>query len=234
MEQDQTLTPEQRAKQIMGEALGGMEAPDPVDLEALAKRLKDLDLAAMAVLSPNGMQNAFNTLSRCLSECQGIVSNLQTRLTFAKKRGRTMRMATQLAKRFLFKEDPEVRAGRSLTDREAIAACKLCKELIELQQAEMALANFETALMMAQDRLRYLKDRRATLRDQKDLLEAEIYISGSGSRGGSGFSRDLRPTGPYGQDPDAVLAQVIDPDGAPVSPDPDEIRRVRAKSSVSG
>lgn len=228
-----TSSAEERAREALKNAMLGTQVPDPVDLTDLVARLRNLDLPGLSVLSPKNLQNQFNQLSRHLSECQGIVSDLQSRKTLAKKRASTLRMAVQLAKRYLFQGDPEVRAGRSLEDREAVAAVKLSQEIIEMHQAETAVANFESALLLAQDRLRHLKDRRATLRDQKDLMQAEMYISrdGFGSEPRSTvYSAPFRPTGPYVQDSERVIADLLDP---PLQPHADEIRQVRSKSSVS-
>lgn len=237
------MTAEEQAKKALADAMLGTTVPDPVNLEDLVLRLKGLDLPSISVLTPHNMQGQFNALSRHLSECQGIVSDLQARTTLAKKRARTMRMAVQLAKRFLFSGDPEVRAGRSLEDREAVASVKLSKEIIEVQQAETSVANFESALLMAQDRLRYLKDRRATLRDQKDLLQAEMFISRDGGYGqgyggnGYGGSGDgggsLRPTGPYAAIPERSISDILDPSSTAITPSLDEIRHLRTKL-VSG
>lgn len=234
-----SCAPETQARDLLRRAMAGAEAPDPVDLQQLARRLSDLDVSALPVLSPSGLQNQFNALTRHLSECQNIVTDLQTRTMHAKKRARTIQMALRLATRFLFKEDPEVKAGRSLVDREATAMVKLREEWIQQQHAQQEVDNFGAALVMAQDRLRLLKDRRATLRDQKDLLEAELYIGGGMKGEGEGpgsrshLSSSLRPTGPYAADPDKVLEGVVDPRSAPLSATPEDLRQIRARSSVS-
>lgn len=235
----QGASPEDQARELMASALAGAQAPDPVNLHDLARRLSGLDISTLQVLSPSGLQSQFNSLTRHLSECQNILTDLQTRSMHAKKRARTLQMALKLATRFLLKEDPEVRSGRSLMDREATAMVKLRSEWVNLQHAQQEVDNFGAALLMAQDRLRLLKDRRATLRDQKDLLQAELYIGG-GSRGDEDvpgsrghMATPLRPTGPYCADPDKAIEAVLDPRSAPLSASPDDIRQIRSKNSVS-
>jgi hypothetical protein len=87
-----------------------------------------------------------------------------------------------LGKKSLFANDPETRAGRSVSDREAIAAGKLRKEVALMNDLTILEGDLAAVLDVVKAKRADLKDTEGRLRDQIRLCHEEL---GLGHRWGS-------------------------------------------------
>jgi hypothetical protein len=87
-----------------------------------------------------------------------------------------------LGMQHLLANDPEVRAGRNVRDRDAIATMKLHDEKQSLASFEAAIMDLDAVISAVKTKRADLKDTQARVRDQIRLCQEEI---GLGSRWGS-------------------------------------------------
>jgi|11_taG_2_1085331.scaffolds.fasta_scaffold49637_2 hypothetical protein len=95
---------------------------------------------------------------------------------------RALKLNLDLSKKHLFSNDPEVRAGRNLADRDAIASMKLKDEVEEVSEAESVLEDLESMIAVIRSKKSDLKDVQSRLKDQIRLCQEEISL---GSRWGN-------------------------------------------------
>ena len=92
----------------------------------------------------------------------------------------TLSMAElEMAKKDLFANDPETRAGRSVSDREAIAHGKLRDEIIAQRSLELALQSLDAVLIVVKTTRSDLRDTQGRLKDQVRLCMEEIGLGDS-------------------------------------------------------
>lgn len=82
----------------------------------------------------------------------------------------------EMAKKDLFANDPETRAGRSVSDREAIAYGKLRDQIVVMRSLELALQSIEAVLTAVKAMRSDLRDTQGRLRDQTRLCMEEISL----------------------------------------------------------
>ena len=70
---------------------------------------------------------------KCLSETERIFLDISQAMHRAKRNLRAKKAALDLSTKFLYAEDPEVRSGRNIADRDAFAAIKLKDESTRLR-----------------------------------------------------------------------------------------------------
>ena len=146
---------------------------------------------------------------KMLGRCERIYLDLARRQHFAKRELRVASLDLDLAKRNLLATDPETRAGRSVSDREATAFGKLKAEVAKVNHLDVIAQDLEAVLAVVKARRTDLKDTEGRLRDQIRLCAEEI---GLGSRWGSkvpGGGSDLtQGIGVVADDSDQVLGQL--------------------------
>lgn len=110
------------------------------------------------------------------TECEKLF--LQVSLWHQKYRAgsRAAKLSLELSKKHLFTNDPEVRAGRNLADRDAIASMKLKDEVEEVSTAEAVLQDLESVLLVIKSKKIDLKDIQGRLKDQVRLCQEEISL----------------------------------------------------------
>jgi hypothetical protein len=102
-----------------------------------------------------------------------------------------------LGKKNLLTNDPEVRAGRNLADRDAIASMKLKDEVENVSHLESVLDDLETLVTVIKAKRSDLRDVQGRLRDQMRLCQEEIGLGGRwGSRVPPGVQIDLNGEAP--------------------------------------
>ena len=85
-----------------------------------------------------------------LDRCERIFLDVSQRLHAVGRRLLVANTELDLSKKDLFASDPETRAGRSVSDREAIASQKLKKEVQEVNQLEQIKMSLESVLVCHQ------------------------------------------------------------------------------------
>jgi hypothetical protein len=117
-----------------------------------------------------------------LTECEGLFLKVSKWLQKYRAAQRTLETELDLAKKELFANDPEVRAGRNVADRDALATMKLQDQVRTTARVTQTQCDLEAVLTVIKAKRVDLKDVQARIRDQIKLCHDEI---GLGSRWGS-------------------------------------------------
>jgi hypothetical protein len=117
-----------------------------------------------------------------LTECESIFLKVSQWLQKYRRTHRTLNTEMDLAKKDLYANDPEVRAGRNVADRDALATMKLRDQAQQLALVAQSQADLEAVLTVIKAKRADLKDVQARIRDQIKLCHDEI---GLGARWGS-------------------------------------------------
>lgn len=107
-----------------------------------------------------------------LQESLDMLNASRAKLQSKTNRHRSMRIGLKLATDILLSSDPEVRNGRNVTDRQALASIKLQNETIRVQKSQEEMTNAKVVVATLTDKVGQLKDTRKILRAQeRDLTE---------------------------------------------------------------
>ena len=117
-----------------------------------------------------------------LTECEGVFLKVSHWLQKYRAALRTPSIELEIEKKHLLANDPEVRAGRNVADRDALATMKLRDQVRALSNMEQTQADLEAMLTVIKAKRADLKDVQGRLRDQMKLCQEEIAL---GSRWGS-------------------------------------------------
>jgi hypothetical protein len=113
---------------------------------------------------------------RLVSRCTEIEINLSTICAKILRKQRVAETELELLMQDLLASDPEVRAGRSVRDREAIANTKLRDELAWARVVTDAVEEIKNAISILKAKKTDLKDTQGRLRDQVRLIQEEIAL----------------------------------------------------------
>jgi len=143
---------------------------------------------------PKRVNGKVAATKRLVSRCTEIEISLSRDLTNLNRRLRATTADLELALQHLLTSDPEVRAGRSVKDREAIASMKLRDETTLVRKVEQACEEVKSAITVVKTQKADLKDTQGRLRDQIRLIGEEIAL---GSMWGSATpDQDAKPVRP--------------------------------------
>lgn len=117
-----------------------------------------------------------------LSRVERIFLDLSRKHARYKRGFRAATLIFEQEKKHLLANDPEVRAGRAVSERDAIASQKLRAESQAVATCEHAVAELETVIAVVKSKRSDLKDIQGRLRDQMKVCQEEL---GLGSRWGS-------------------------------------------------
>jgi hypothetical protein len=117
-----------------------------------------------------------------LTECESLYLKVSLWLQKYRSAHRTMELELDIQMKHLFANDPEVRAGRNVADRQALATMKLQDEVRSLSDVTRAQENLEYLITAIKSKKSDLKDVQGRLRDQIKLCQEEL---GLGQRWGS-------------------------------------------------
>jgi len=148
-------------------------------------------------LGPKRINEKIATCRGHLSKCERVYLEVSQDLHWYKRRHRLATATHALKVQELLANDPEVRAGRNVTDREAVANIKLRadKEVIDfLRNALEDLESVKSVITTKRDDLRDIQGR---LRDQLKVCQEEIAL---GARWGTRTRMSSRPSAPTKSD----------------------------------
>jgi hypothetical protein len=196
----------------------GDSTPTPVlvftqsDADEIYNELRDLHMdldADPLVFGPKRLNQKVAQVRGMLDRCERIFLDVAQRLHRAKRELRIAATTLELAKRYLFANDPETRAGRSVGDREAIATGKLKEDVTRTNHLDLMVQDLDAVIVVIKAKRSDLRDTQGRLRDQVRLCQEEI---GLGSRWGSRSPKkgpDLKPSEVDGsRDIDDLLGSV--------------------------
>ena len=154
-------------------------AVDPARIEGLYN-----DLATMQVeldadplsLGPKRLNEKVSQSRGMLSRCETMFLSVAQDLYRYKRRLRSASAEFKLQLRELLTNDPEVRMGRNVTDREAIASNKLRPEAEVIDHLTACVEDLEAVLTVIRLKRADLKDIQGRLKDQLKICQEEISL----------------------------------------------------------
>lgn len=163
-----------------------MNTPDPlifpqIDADRMFDELGDLRVELdddPLVFGPKRLNSKTAQVRRMLDRCETLFLDVSRKLQSVRRALRVGQTDFDLAKKDLFANDPETRAGRSVSDREAIAAGKLEKEIRAIHELNLASEDLDAVLVVIKAKRADLKDTEGRLRDQIRLCSEEIGLGG--------------------------------------------------------
>ena len=160
-----------------------------IDQERVAKIYASLSLMDVSLdadplaYGPKRLNTKVYEVRALLSRLERTYLSVAQDLQWFKHKLRKVQAVIDLTKHELFASDPEVRAGRNVADREALAAVKLQDEIKDKIEAEDAVHELEGVMTVVKAKRTDLKDIQGRLRDQIKLCQEEIALGGHwGSR----------------------------------------------------
>lgn len=151
----------------------------------------DVQLDADPILYGPKRLNAKVALCRQhLSRCQQIYLQVSNDLHHLNRALRQAKVEFDLQMQDLFANDPDVRSGKNVRDREAIATMKLRAEREAIQQIESSVQDLESVMTVVKGRREDLKDVQGRIRDQVKLCQEELNL---GSKWGSSLPPGAKP-----------------------------------------
>lgn len=168
---------------------------DPRVADDIFTELIDLEVGLDAdplVYGPKRLNGKIALARKQTARCERIFLDVSQRLSHYKRSFRAAELMLDLEKKNLLANDPEVRAGRAVAERDAIASGKLKAEVTAVYNATHAVADLEAVLAVVKAKRSDLRDIQGRLRDQIRLCQEEISL---GSRWGSKSPRgtELEP-----------------------------------------
>ena len=100
-----------------------------------------------------------------LTECEGLFLKVSQWLQKYRAALRTLETQLDLDMKHLFANDPEVRAGRNVADRDALATMKLREQAAEVSAVQQTREDLEAMLTVIKAKRSDLKDVQGRLRD---------------------------------------------------------------------
>jgi hypothetical protein len=157
---------------------------DPARIESFYQELAgmqvELDADPLA-LGPKRINAKTAACRALLSRTERIFLEISQDLYWYKREHRMALADFELAVQELMSNDPEVRAGRNITDREAIAHTKLRADRERISVLQFACEDLDAVLSVVKVKRNDLKDIASRLRDQLKICQEEI---GLGARWG--------------------------------------------------
>lgn len=134
------------------------------------------------LFGPKRLNGKVAEARRMLTECEGVFLRVSQWLQKYRHAHRTLEVEFDIEKKHLFANDPEVRAGRNVADRDALAIMKMRDQYRFLSQTSQTQSDLEAMLTVIKAKRSDLRDVQSRIRDQIKLCQEEI---GLGSRWGS-------------------------------------------------
>ena len=128
-----------------------------------------------------------------LTQCEKIFLQISQDLHWFKRDHRRVQTEFDVNMQELLANDPEVMAGRSLKDREAIAANKLSSLRDVANTLEAAIDDFDQLMIVIKAKRSDLRDVQGRIRDQLKICQEEI---GLGARWGNQNTPSNDPSAP--------------------------------------
>ncbi|MDB4278197.1 hypothetical protein N9917_01205 [Deltaproteobacteria bacterium] len=150
--------------------------------EDLAKMEVSLDRDPL-IYGPKRLNEKTAIIRQFLTRTERIFLSVSQDLAILKRKHRLAETDFRLLEQDLLANDPNVRAGRSVKDREALAHVKLRDEVENITELASAINDLDASLTVVKAKRTDLKDVQRALRDQMKLCQEEIHLGNNwGSR----------------------------------------------------
>lgn len=160
-------------------------ALDPVRMDGFYTDLATMQMELDADPLELGPKRLNQKISECrgfLTRCERIFLSLSQDLHRYKKALRAAKADMHLAKMDLFANDPEVRMGRNVADREAIASNRLRPQAEEIDRLTACVEDLSAVVVVVKAKRADLKDAQGRLKDQLKVCQEEISLGGRWGR----------------------------------------------------
>lgn len=172
--------------------------------DELAKLEVQLDSDPL-IYGPKRLNQKTALIRKMTTQCERMFLDAAQKHAQYKRSQRAADLILDMSMKHLLANDPETRAGRAVSEREAIASGKLKTEVQEVAAAKQAIEDLEAVISVIKAKRSDLRDIQGRLRDQMRLCQEEI---GLGNRWGSKNPRgvELQPGQGYadGTDTSAI------------------------------
>jgi hypothetical protein len=148
------------------------------DLFAQLGRLEIQLDADPLVFGPKRLNEKVALARKMLTTCERMFLDVSQKHATYKRAQRSADLVLNLAMKNLLANDPEVRAGRAVSEREAIATGKLKEEVRDVAAAAQAIEDLDAVLTVIKAKRSDLRDIQGRLRDQIRLCQEEIGLGG--------------------------------------------------------
>jgi hypothetical protein len=156
------------------------------DLEKMEVDLDDDPLE----FGPKRLIEKVAHVRRMLNQCERIFLQVSHDLHCYKRTSRAAQLDFDLQMQDLLANDPEVRAGRNVRDRDAIGTMKLRSQREKIMSLDVGIQDLEMIMTVVKAKRADLRDLQGRIRDQIKLCQEEI---GLGSRWGSRPVPGMKP-----------------------------------------
>jgi hypothetical protein len=154
---------------------------DPQYADGIFNELTTLEVQLDAdplAYGPKRLNGKIALARKMTARCERMFLDVSQRLSTYKRKLRSAETIFDLSKKHLLANDPEVRAGRAVSERDAIATGKLKTELQAVHTATHAVEDLEAVLVVVKAKRGDLRDVQGRLRDQIRLCQEEIGLGG--------------------------------------------------------
>jgi len=156
-------------------------AVDPARIDGLYSALGEMQVELDAdplELGPKRMNEKIAQCRGMLSRCETIFLSVSQDLYRYKRSLRAATADFQLRRHDLMANDPEVRMGRNVADREAVVGTKLRTEQEEITRLTACTEDLETVIIVVKTKRADLKDIHGRLKDQLKVCQEELGLGG--------------------------------------------------------
>jgi hypothetical protein len=143
-------------------------------LEAMSVELDDDPLE----YGPRRLAHKVAETRTHLSRCEQISLQISRLLQQYKRGHRAAQLEFDLKLQHMLANDPEVRAGRNVADRNAIATVKLNEQREAMSHMEVVIQDLEVVMTSIKSKRADLRDVQGRLRDQMRLCQEEVGLGG--------------------------------------------------------
>lgn len=168
-------------------------------------------------LDPNPLEYGPSSLSEKIAQCREYLGQCdKIFLTLSQAHHHTRKALTKATQLFALGSDqaraldPEVRAGRSDKEREAIVTMKLIDERKEIMRLESALQDIDVVLKVVKAKQADLKDTRGRIKDQITLCQEELALGNKWGKTKREPLPELKPTGPEENEEEINIDDILD------------------------
>jgi hypothetical protein len=136
---------------------------------------------------PKRLNNKVAESRDYLTRCEQLFVRVSHWLQLYKRAHRAAQLDFDLSMQDMLANDPEVRAGRNVKDRDAIATVKMRERREELDRLAITIQDLEALMTVIKSKRTDLKDSQGRLKDQIRLCQEEVGLGAKwGSRAGNG------------------------------------------------
>ena len=151
---------------------------------------------------PKRLNGKIAETRKLLTRCEQFFLELNRRLHGCQREHRKHTALLDMQKQDMLANDPDVRSGRNIADRDAIAAIKLRPQIEAVHKLEAATTDLTTVLVVVKAKRLDLKDLQNRLKDQIKVCQDEIGLGGRwGSARPANATTVLPEPGQLGSEP---------------------------------